>query len=335
MSKSYYDILGVSRTASEEEIKKAYRKLASEHHPDLNDNRPESVARFKDINEAYSVLSDVEKRAQHDNRSRRIDEIPNGVWDDILRPFSTRARDAIRREVHLDVPGENTYSNLFISFVESYTGTRKEINVKSNMDCTTCSGTGARPGSRVVNCGTCAGIGTINDPFSPNSRKCPACHGRKSRPLSYCPACNGVGQVIVDKKIIVSIPQGVKADDTLRIPNKGKPGNPPGDLFLKISIDNPEKYQRSGNDLHLSSDIPLEILLLGGSQNVRLPWGDSHSIDIMPNTQSGSTAKIAHAGFKTQDSSGDVYVTLNARLPFIRTDEQRKAFQNFMDSIRQ
>ena len=332
---SYYDILGVSPNASEEEIKKTYRKLASEWHPDKNNGDLECVKKFKEINEAYSTTGDPAKRSEYDNKARKTKDIPSDIWEEILKPFSTRARDAVRREIHLDVPGDNSYMSMNVTFVESFSGTKKELATKVAIECNTCGGTGAKPGTRLMNCGTCAGVGHINDPFTPNSRGCPTCMGRKLRPLSACTTCVGTGQSIVDRTITISIPQGIRNDDTLRIPNKGKPGNPPGDLFIKIIVEPSIDISRIGNNVHMTIDVPMYTLMLGGPAVVNMPWGIIHKIDIKPNTPSGAVKKIGSAGFKTSEGQGEVLITLNASLPEIKSEEVKEALLIFIKALDQ
>lgn len=315
MPKNYYAILGVNEDASNEEIKKAFRKLASEHHPDKIGGSNET---FKEINEAYLVLSNAEKRMTYDLQFKKPKFSQEKLWEEILKPFSANARSAVKREVFVENPGSDRDEIAVLTIAEAFNGTKKEYKVRVSEECKICGGNGAKPGTRLMNCGTCGGAGFVNDPFNPEPRKCISCHGKKMKPIYLCDNCNGTGHKMKDKLVSVSIPQGVKSNDVLRIPKMGNHGDPPGDLFIKINVIDDDVY-RKGNDAVLTIDAPLNVLMLGGLHEFSTPWGVIHTIEILQNTKSGQTMVIDKAGFKTKDNIGNLVLKLNALLPHINS----------------
>ena len=335
MLKDHYKVLGISKNSNIKEIKKSFKKLVGEYHPDKNGGKESE--KFKEINEAYEILSDERKRVFYDQQMYKLTpEFKNKVWEDILKPFSQSVRNHHHQTSVVEVGGDVTTS-LVISFIESFNGTKKEILVKSTESCTSCSGSGSTPGARTINCGTCGGTGFMNDLydlFSAN-RKCFSCHGRKTRPLSPCFSCMGSGSVLTDQKILVSIPSGVNTGDTLRVSGKGDPGDPPGDLYISIHVESHPTLTRKDDDILMTLQVPIENFILGGSLNITTPWGVEHSINLQPNTESGSIYVIKGAGFKKRNSTGDALFKLNVSLPKVLTEETRKAFSHFIEVTKQ
>ena len=335
MKPNYYQILGVGISATDDEIKKAFRSLATTLHPDKNNGDPASAEKFKLVNEAYSTLSDKDKKAAYDRQFHRPIPDPDRIWDDILRPFSQSARNATGIHVEFVSPGADVTQDLSISFVESFTGTKKPISVTTYEACGPCSGTGAKPGSRIVSCGTCGGSGVMNPMFDPVMRKCITCHGMKTKALDPCLSCRGKKSVSVSKQVLVAIPKSVKSGDTLRIPGKGKPGDPPGDLFIRVIVTPSKDMHREDNNVVIEYEVPLDIMILGGTLEIHTPWDKSYSVDIPENSKSGSTVYIDKAGFKTGDDIGKIILSIVPKIPAIKTDRAKKLFTEFMEEVRQ
>lgn len=325
----YYEILGVSQQSTDEDIKKAYKKWVRENHPDKNPDDESLKDKIKEINQAYSVLSDPGKRKEYDLRHQGS----NSIFDDILRPFSNMHREVFRRDTILNIPGDDVFKNVIISLEESYRGTKCAVDIEELIDCESCEGSGGKPGARQVTCGTCAGLGHIEDPFNVSKSVCPSCHGRKTRPLSPCPACRGSCKKLTPKSILVSIPAGVASEDKLRITGKGKPGIPFGDLYLNIIIRNSEKTRRFNDDLIMEESIPLKVMMFGGIHQITTPWGITHEIHIHPNTAPGTNHEILNGGFKVKGRTGKILVVLNPKLPQIRSPIHKEQLLKILNEI--
>ncbi len=320
MGKDYYEILGVSRDATKDDIKRAYRKLAKKYHPDLNpDNREEAEAKFKEISEAYEVLMDDKKREIYDRYGEeglkgRVfgeggfswDDFTHfsDVWDifggmgDFFRDFfGFSAQNQQRR-------GRDIATRVHIDLKDVVTGTEREVKIRTYVTCPECNGTGAAPGSAVKTCPACGGTGQRRvvqqrGPFQFVSvTTCDVCHGTGSYIEKKCPRCGGTGRIMGEKSIMVQIPHGIDDNDVLRVRGKGEMpegGGVPGDLYVYVSVDMPKGYVREGTTLHKEIKIPYPVAVLGGEVEVETIDG-AEKIKISPGTESGSTITLRGRG---------------------------------------
>ena len=328
MSKNPYEVLGVEQTATSDEIKKAFRKLAQQHHPDRNPDDSLSESKFKEINEAYQTLSDSTKRAAYDistatggyNNLNQImnDLFRNKAWGD-SRGTKTQAGTWSPES---DVPGEDIHVDLEVSFDESIHGCKKSVKIrgnKSTVKCSVCLGFGAQPGSRTTICNSCGGhgrgvssIGSVT-----NVRKCAACRGRGSIPLSPCRACHGRGLSVYEKDIIITVPSGVDTGQQLRLSGIGTPGHPPGDLFVTISVQTDGKFTRSGMNISCSTSITMKQAIVGCNTTFDGPEGSPICLRVPPGTQPGDIITLPGAGIvgALSKTRGDLKVCINVSLP--------------------
>ncbi len=359
MAKDYYKILGVDKSASEDEIKSAYRKLAKKYHPDLNKDNPEAADKFKEINEAYEVLSDSQKRKNYDQFGSADGAQFSGfgssgggggfsgfdfssgfddIFGDIFSAFGgtrSRARKSYR--------GEDINLSLNISLKEACLGTTKTISVTRVETCPKCAGTGAKDGTKFSSCPDCKGAGRVryqqSTIFGTTIREgeCQTCGGTGKVIKEKCPYCAGKGVVRVQKNIEVKIPAGIDDDQVLKMPGQG---NAPshagtnGDLNIKMNLIPDKLLTRKGNDLYLDVYVPFTTLLLGGEVVVPTLEGQ-FALEIKELTQSGTIMRIKNKGAKLlhKDSRGDLLVTLKAESPKSLDKRSKDALKTLADNI--
>lgn len=341
--KDYYEILGIGRDASQEEIKRAYRKLVRQYHPDANPGNKEAEERFKLINEAYEVLSDPQKKAQYDQFGFVGDVPPQGgegPWDfggfgdlfgdlfgDFFGGFGSR-RDARspQRGMDLEMP-------LTVTLREAAFGATKVVYIPRWENCRTCGGSGAAPGTSPERCPHCGGKGQVESrsrsPFGEfvTVRTCPHCGGSGFVIKNPCKECGGRGKTRVRHKVEVNIPPGIDTGMRLRIRGEGEEGRnggPPGDLYLVIEVEEDPLFKRQGDDLHVRVEVPFPIAALGGKISVPTLEGEEE-MEINPGTQSGSIKRLKGLGMPRQRGSGrgDLIAHINIAVPRNLTDKQR------------
>lgn len=346
IKRDYYEVLGVSRDASESEIKKAYRKLALELHPDRNPGNKEAEERFKEVTEAYEVLSDPEKRRLYDQYGHSMGESPfsgaegfggfgfgttfSDIFNDIFSEFfgETRFR-------HRATRGDDILYRLRISFIESAKGTEKEIQVSQQVVCNICGGDKIKPGTRPVICHKCGGTGQIRQQhgFFSIARTCNVCGGAGRIIKEYCSECRGSGFVNRLKKVKISVPPGVDTGTRLRVQREGNAGHyggPPGDLYIEIQVEPHEFFRRERNDI--VCEVPITMVQAALGAEIEVPTIDGKErIVIPPGTQNGSTFKIKGKGFPDLHSKrrGDQLVTINVEIPTNLTDKQKALLREF------
>ncbi len=347
--KDYYAILGVPRDASQEEIKQAYRRLVKQWHPDLHpENRKEAEERFKEIQEAYEVLSDPEKRRQYDLYGT-VGEVPvvTGVgfdpFDDLMRMVdeffgfgSTTTRYRPRTE-----RGEDVEADLEISLEEAFQGGTKEVKVEVLVTCPDCNGFGALGGFK--RCPECHGTGRITytrqaaGVFLRTMTTCPTCHGAGQVAAQICETCQGVGRVETTRRVTVELPPGIEDGMTLRLPgqgNAGKSGGPSGDLYVTVRIKPHPLFRREG--IHLHMDLPLTFPQLVLGDVVEVPTLDGTAeVTIPPGTQPGTVLKVPRKGFISMRSGrrGDLFVHVQVTVPTELTEEQRRLLQELAKTM--
>ncbi len=353
--KDYYDTLGVPKNASDEDIKKAYRKLAMKHHPDRNqgDNAKVAEEKFKEAKEAYEMLSDEQKRAAYDQYghagvdpnmrggagaegfggfAEAFGDIFGGVFGEQQRGRAQGGRQVFRG-------GDLSYA-MEVTLEEAAHGKEAQIRVPSWDDCTTCKGSGAKPGTKVANCTTCHGHGQVQmrQGFFSVQQTCPQCKGTGKLIPEPCVACHGVGKTKNNKTLEVKIPSGIDDGMRIRSTGNGEPGTnggPPGDLYIEIRVKKHEIFERDGDDLHCAVPISFTTAALGGEIEVPTLAGKA-AIDIPEGTQAAKQFRLRGKGIKGVRSSypGDLYCHITVETPVKLTEHQRKLLKEFDDSLK-
>ena len=345
MAKSFYDILGVSKDASADEIKSAYRKLARKYHPDLHPGDEEMANKFKEISEAYDTLSDPQKKSAYDNPSPFGDGGfggggfggfegfgsfgggGGGIFDSIFDMFGGGGRSSRQRE---DI-GDDININLTLTFEEACFGAQKEISVTRKEPCPSCKGTGAKDGTKYKSCGTCGGTGRVkyaqDTPFGRvvSERVCSACHGKGKIIEETCPDCSGRGLTKKTVKLKVNIPAGVETGQVMTVRGEGEkaPSGRAGNLQLIINVEPHKVFTRSGNDLYL--EMPVTFIQATLGEKVKIPTikGTELQFGLTEGITSGTVLKLKGHGISTKRGTGDMFVTVIVDLPKKLTKEQK------------
>ncbi len=341
--RDYYEVLGVPRNATQEEIKKAFRRLARQYHPDVNKS-PDAEAKFKEINEAYEVLSDEQKRAAYDRYGHAgasggfgaggftdfadINDIFNEFFGGFARA-SAQARRSPRR-------GSDIRYELRLDFMEAVLGAQKEIEVTRSEVCPRCHGSGAEPGTTPVRCPTCNGTGEVRRVQQSilgsfvSVSTCPTCNGTGEVINTPCRQCGGRKYVRVTRTLVVNIPPGVDTGTQIRLNGEGEPGingGPPGNLYVVISVNPHPFFRRKGDDLIVEVSINVAQAALG--DEIEVPSVDGkEKLVIPPGTQSGTAFRLKGKGVPhlRKTGRGDEIVVVNVQIPQSLTPEQRKLF---------
>ena len=354
--KDYYEILGVPRGATPEEIKKRYRELVMKYHPDLNKNNPDAAKRMAEINEAYQVLSDPEKRAHYDRFGRVGEEVgtppgdfnfggAEGFFDgfeDILRNFGFGGFREETVETERRVRGEDIEYPLTLSLREAVLGTTREIEVNRRETCNVCNGSGVEPGAGYTTCPTCKGTGavkraqrTVFGEFVVQST-CPTCHGSGKVPREKCHTCNGVGVINTTRRLEVKIPAGV--EDGMRVQirgqgNAGLHGGMSGDLYVLIRVTPDERYERAGDKVYYNAYVTVPDAVLGTIVSVPLIEGGEEKVRIPAGTQNGTEIPLRGRGAYIVGSRrrGDLIVRVNVRIPSRPSNEEIYYYQKLKE----
>ena len=342
MSKrDYYEVLGVNKDANDDEIKKAYRKLAMKFHPDRNPDNPKAEDHFKEAKEAYEILSDAKKRSAYDQYGHAGIDQQAGMGG--AGGFSGGFADAFG-DIFGDIFGgaggrggrSNVYRgadlryNLEISLEEAARGTETKIRIPTMAECETCRGSGAKAGTKPETCPTCAGHGQVRmqQGFFSIQQACPKCHGSGKMIPTPCPTCQGAGRTKQHKTLVVKIPSGVDEGDRIRLSGEGEDGvngGPPGDLYVVIQIKPHSVFQRDHDDLHCEMPISFTAAALGGE--IDIPTLDGHAkIKIPAETQSGKVFRLRGKGIKGVRSSthGDLLCHMVVETPVNLTERQKE-----------
>ena len=367
--KDYYKVLGVPETATDKEIRRAYRKLAKEHHPDSN---PGHEDRFKEISAAYDVLSDDEKRKSYDE-VRRLGPMAGGfgqgapgggfgagapgggftfstedlgdmggLGDLFGNLFGGGGGTGGRRGGQRVGPrrGDDLETELHLSFLDAVNGVTTTVNLTSEMACHTCHGSGAAPGTTPVVCPTCGGRGAVEDnqgPFS-FSRACPQCNGRGTIVESPCPTCKGSGVERRPRQVKVRIPAGVDDGQRIRLKGRGgagRNGGPPGDLYVIVHVAPHELFNRKGKDLLLTVPVTFPEAALGAEIKVPTLDGGPVTLKVPGGTKSGRTFRVKGRGVPVSKGAGDLLVTTEVAVPQKLTASQREAAETLAESTKE
>ena len=356
--RDYYDILGVPRNAGEDDIKKAYRKLAMKYHPDRNqgDEAKKAEEKFKEAKEAYEMLTDPQKRAAYDqfghagvdpNMGGRGGAGPEGfggfaeafgdIFGDIFGGAAGGRRGGGGQQVYR---GNDLSYAMEITLEEAARGKDTQIRIPSWDTCETCHGSGAKPGTSPKTCGTCNGSGTVHmrQGFFSIQQTCPNCRGTGKIIPEPCTTCNGAGKIKKQKTLEVKIPAGINEGMRIRSAGNGEPGTnggPSGDLYIEIRVKQHDIFERDGDDLHCTVPVGLTTAALGGTIEVPTLGGNAE-IELPEGTQHGKTFRLRGKGIKGIRSSypGDLYAHVAVETPVKLTEHQRKLLKELDESFR-
>jgi len=346
MSKrDYYEVLGVTRACDDGTIKSAFRKLAMKWHPDKNPGDESCEQQFKEINEAYDVLKDEQKRAAYDRFGHAAFENGAGqghgfgadfgstfsdIFEGIFGMASGRTRATGRER------GADLRYNLEITLEEAFNGKTAQLKLPTNVTCEVCSGTGAKPGTEPIQCRTCAGAGRIRHAqgFFTIERTCHTCQGRGSVIETPCASCGGAGRVTRERALEVNIPAGVEDGTRIRLASEGEAGmrgGPPGDLYIFLSIKPHAMFQREGADLYCRVPVSMVTAALGGEFEVPTLEGARTTVKVPEGTQTGKRFRLAHKGMPVlrSKSRGDMYVQIAVETPQKLNKRQRELLKEF------
>lgn len=347
IKKDYYEVLEVGKNASADEVKKAYRKMAMQYHPDRNPGDKEAEERFKEASEAYEVLSDSSKRQIYDTYGHQglagsgfqgfsgMEDIFSSfgdIFEDFFGGFGFGTTSRGRSRAYA---GADLSHNLAISFMESAKGTEKEITVSKEVNCAVCKGSGEKSGSSRKTCRGCSGTGRITQRqgFFVLQTTCPNCHGAGSAIGEICPDCKGRGRVHKKKNLTVKVPAGVENGMHLVLRGEGadgKNGGPAGDLYVNISVERHDLFERKGDDLFLKIPISFVQAALGGKIEVET-LDKSETIKIPPGTETGDEVRIHHMGFTNvhRRYKGDQIIQFVVKIPKKLSKRQRELLEEF------
>ncbi|HEX3667106.1 MAG TPA: molecular chaperone DnaJ [Rhizomicrobium sp.] len=345
--RDFYEILGCGKDAPIEEIKGAYRKLAKELHPDRNPGDDSCEQRFKEINEAYDVLKDGDKRAAYDRFGHAAFENggggrPNGFGFDFTSSF-TEVFDDLFGELmggkrgRRQNRGSDLRYNMEITLAEAFAGKAAEIRVNTAVACETCSGTGAGPGSKPEACPTCSGAGKIRaqQGFFTIERTCPNCQGSGRIVRNPCKPCRGSGHAQKERTLAVNIPPGVEEGTRIRLTGEGQAGfngGPPGDLYIFLSVAPHPIFQRDGHDLHCRAPVSFVTAALGGSIEIPTLDGGRAKVSIPEGTQGGRQIRLRGKGMRVLRGggmAGDLYVEIAVETPVRLSRKQKEMLRTF------
>ncbi len=352
--KDYYEVLGVNRDASEEEIKKAFKKLAMKYHPDRNPDNPKAEEHFKEAKEAYEILSDSQKRAAYDQYGHAgVDPSMGGAgfggagaggfgnfsdaFGDIFGDIFGGGRSGQRSNVYR---GADLRYNMEITLEDAAKGSETKIRIPTMAECDSCHGSGAKSGKSASTCSTCGGHGQVRmqQGFFSVQQTCPKCHGagKTIKHEDQCPSCHGAGRVKQQKTLSVKIPAGVDEGDRIRLTGEGEAGingGPTGDLYVVIHLKPHGIFQREGGNLHCEMPISFTTAALGGE--IEVPTLDGAAkMKIPAETQTGAVFRLRGKGVKPLRSSehGDLMVHVTVETPVKLTEHQKKLLREFEDS---
>jgi molecular chaperone DnaJ len=349
-----YDVLGVPRDASDDDLKKAYRKLAKELHPDRNQTDPAAEAKFKEVNAAYDVLRDADRRAAYNRFGHAAFEQGGGgpqggpganpdfasafsdVFDDLFGDVLGRGRGGAPGGGQRKARGSDLRYNLAISLEDAFLGKQTTITVPGSVTCAACEGTGSEGAAQPQSCPTCNGMGKVRaqQGFFTIERTCPTCAGRGQIVKNPCKSCAGAGRVRKDRQLQVQIPMGVEDGTRIRLAGEGEAGmrgGPPGDLYIFIEITAHKLFHREGMDLHCRIPVPMTTAALGGEIEAPTLDGGRSRVKIPAGSQSGKQLRLRGKGMPQLRGGryGDLYLELQVETPVNLTQKQKELLTEF------
>lgn len=352
--RDYYDVLGVGKGASADEIKKGYRKKAKEFHPDRNADNPDAESKFKEANEAYEVLKDADKKAAYDQYGHAAFENGMGggargghpgqgdfassfsdVFDDLFGDFMGGQRGGGRQRA---ARGSDLRYNLRVTLEEAFSGLQKTIQVPTSVSCGECNGTGAEGGAEPTTCPTCSGMGKVRaqQGFFTVERTCPSCSGLGQIIKNPCKSCGGVGRVEKDRSLAVNIPAGVETGTRIRLAGEGEAGlrgGPTGDLYIFIEVAKHKIFEREGTNLFCRVPVSMTAAALGGDIEVPTIDGGRSRVKIPSGSQSGRQMRLRSKGMPALRGAGqgDMFIELAVETPVNLTSRQKDLLKEFDD----
>jgi molecular chaperone DnaJ len=353
--RDFYEVLEVPKDASNDDVRKAYRKAALKYHPDRNPGDESAESKFKEATEAYSVLSDQEKRAQYDRFGHAgvgggFDFQQAGVGD-ILSQFQDMFSDFFggfggfagqRRRSRGPERGQDVRVEASIALKDAFLGTKQEVAIRGSAPCDTCSGTGAADGTRPERCAQCNGNGQVTTQrgFIMFSTTCPRCRGTGEQIAKPCEDCSGTRYVEKRRKVLVAFPAGIDTGQTLRVPAQGMPGpanGVPGDLYVDVVLEEDETFQRDGHDLVARRHVSFPEAALGSELSVELPDGASVSAEVPAGTQPGTVISIRGKGMPRLDGRGrgDLHIVMDVAVPKKLSRRARKLLEELGEELGQ
>lgn len=347
--RDYYDVLGVSKGASADELKKAYRQKAKELHPDRNKENPNAEAQFKEVNEAYEALKDPDKKAAYDRFGHAAFEGGGGpgaryasgdfasafsdVFEDLFGDFVGGGRSGGRQRA---ARGADLRYNLRVTLEEAFSGIQKKINIPSSVSCGSCKGTGAEGGIEPTTCPTCAGMGKVRaqQGFFTVERTCPTCSGMGQIIKNPCRACGGTGRIQKDRALSVNIPAGVETGTRIRLAGEGEAGvrgGPQGDLYIFIEVHEHALFEREGQNLFCRVPVSMISAAIGGEIEVPTIDGGRSRVKIPAGSQSGKQMRLRSKGMPAIRSAsvGDMFIELMVETPVNLTGRQKELLREF------
>lgn len=353
--RDFYEVLGVARDSGEDDIRRAYRKLALQYHPDRNRDNPEAETKFKEATEAYSILSDREKRAQYDRfghagMSGGFDFDGAGMGDifshfqdmfsDFFGGFGGQGGFGNRKRG--PARGQDTRVELTLTLQEVMEGVKKEVQVRGAAPCDVCSGSGAKEGSTPQTCATCRGTGqaTTQRGFIMFSTTCPSCGGQGRVISDPCAACHGERYVEKRRKVLVTFPAGIDGGQRLRVPGQGMPGQPgaePGDLYVDVHLAQHPDFERDGYDIGTRRRVSFVEAAMGGNRVITLPDGQEVKVDFDAGTQAGTVITVKKKGIPQLDSRGrgNLHVLIEVDVPTKLSRKAKKLLKELQDELSQ
>ena len=347
---SYYDILGVGRDADDKALKSAFRKLAMKYHPDQNPGDAAAEARFKELNEAYSVLSDPQKRAAYDRFGKEglngfgagrggqadMGDVFSEMFGDVFSEFFGQGG---RRQRSGPARGADMRYDLEISLEEAFAGKDAEVRIPGLEPCASCDASGVAPGGRVETCGTCGGVGRVraSQGFFTMERTCPHCGGAGKIVLDPCKACDGRGAVRKDRTLKVNVPAGISDGQRIRLQGEGElgaRGGPRGDLYIFVSVRPHDIFERDGAELWCRAPVPMTTAALGGEIDIPTLDGEIEPLRVPEGSQTGRRLRLRAKGMPVLNRPGqfgDLHVELYVETPRNLTGKQKKLLQEFAE----
>ncbi len=350
--RDYYEVLGVPRNASEQDLKNAFRKLAKDFHPDSNPGDTAAEQKFKELGEAYEALKDPQKRAAYDQFGHAAFEGGRGggqggfgpdfassmsdIFDDLFGEFMGGRRGGGQRRGNGRERGADLRYNMEVTLADAFAGKNAQIRVPTSVSCDTCAGSGAKSGTKPVSCPTCGGMGKVraSQGFFTIERACPACQGRGEVIDDPCPSCQGQGRVMKERTLSVNIPAGVEDGTRIRLAGEGEAGHrggPAGDLYIFLSVKPHEFFQRDGADIFCKVPISMITAALGGQIEVPAVDASVTRVRVPEGTETGKQFRLKGKGMPVLRAkvTGDMYIQVEVETPKNLTRKQRELLDEF------